>query len=278
MSFLQLAGKTFVVTGVGSRRSVAWHVGRVLEEQGAAVVYTVRSAQRRAQMQRLLGDREVHVCDVRQQQDIDALVRVVGQGHPRIHGLVHSIAFANYESFTGRFHEVRREDFLQAVDISCFSLIALAGAFQPLFDEQASVVTLSISTAHMAAESYGYLAPAKAALDSAVTFLAKSFSRTSKVRFNAVKAGLLKTNASAGIPDYLQNYLFAELATLRKQALTCEEVANVAAFLLSPRSSGINAQGVVVDCGMACNYFDSSIVGPAVQAAWPTGAGGERAE
>jgi enoyl-[acyl-carrier protein] reductase I len=80
------------------------------------------------------------------------------------------------------------------------------------------------------------------------------------VRFNSVSPGLLKTSASAGIPGYVDSYLYAEQATLRKRAICTEEVANAAAFLLSPRSSGINAQQIVVDAGMSVNYFDEAIV------------------
>jgi enoyl-[acyl-carrier protein] reductase I len=108
--------------------------------------------------------------------------------------------------------------------------------------------------------SYGYLGPIKAALEHAVIYLAKSFSEFSRIRFNAVCAGPLKTSASAGIPGYVNNYLYAEKLTLRKEALKTPEVANTALFLLSPASSGINATGVKVDCGMSCNYFDQDIV------------------
>jgi len=122
------------------------------------------------------------------------------------------------------------------------------------------VVTISISTTRMASENYGYMAPIKAALDSSLAFLAKSFSRTSQVRFNAVAPGLLKTSASAGIPGYVDSYLYAERATLRKHAVQTSEVAHAVAFLLSPRSSGINAQRLVVDAGMEVNYFDQDLV------------------
>ncbi len=103
-------------------------------------------------------------------------------------------------------------------------------------------------------------APVKAALDSSLAFLVKSFSRFSKIRFNAVGAGLLKTSASAGIPGYVDSYLYAEKVIPRHEALQTDEVANVAVFLLSPRSSGVTAQTIVVDAGMAINYFDQSIV------------------
>jgi enoyl-[acyl-carrier protein] reductase I len=118
----------------------------------------------------------------------------------------------------------------------------------------------------MASENYGYMAPIKAALDSAIVFLAKSFSQFSEVRFNAVAPGLLKTSASAGIPGYVDSYLFAERATLRGRAVATEEVANAVAFLLSPRSSGINAQRLIIDAGMEVNYFDERLVKPAVDA------------
>jgi enoyl-[acyl-carrier protein] reductase I len=109
----------------------------------------------------------------------------------------------------------------------------------------------------MAAENYGYMAPVKAALDSTIVFLAKSFSAASEVRFNAVSPSLLKTSASAGIPGYVDAYLFAEQATLRKRALETTEVANVAAFLLSPRSAGINTQACRSTTSTAASWSGS---------------------
>lgn len=269
MSFLGVTGKTVVVFGVANKKSVAYHVGRLLEEEGATVVYSVRSKDRLDSLAKLLPDREIHVCDVEHDDQITALAANIGKNHAKIHGIVHSIAFANFEGFSGKFHEVNRKDFLQCVSISCYSLIAIANAFKESLDNNAGVVAISISTTRMAAEAYGYMAPAKAALDSTIAFLAKSFSRFSQVRFNGVCAGLLKTSASAGIPGYVDNYLYAEQATLRKRALSTEEVASVAAFLLSERSAGINAQGIVVDAGMGINYFDGDIVQHTVTGAWP---------
>jgi len=112
----------------------------------------------------------------------------------------------------------------------------------------------------MASENYGFMAPIKAALDSSLAFLAKSFSRFSQIRFNAVGPSLLKTSASAGIPGYVDAYLYAEQVIPRGDAVQTQEAANVAAFLLSPRSSGINAQNIVVDAGMSINYFDNEII------------------
>lgn len=260
MSFLELEGKTILVTGVANKKSVAYHIGKMLEAEGARVLYSVRSEKRKESLSRLIDPEALFICDVENELEIQNLREAIGKTHPVLHGLVHSIAFANYSGGMKPFHETGKRDFLQAIDITCYSLICLANAFKDLFDSQASVVTVSISSTRMAAENYGYMAPAKAALDSSLCFLAKSFSAFSQVRFNSVNAGLLKTSASAGIPNYIDSYLYAEKLTLRKKALQTPEVANTAVFLLSPRSSGINGQGIVLDAGMSINYFDNEVV------------------
>ncbi|GAB4152964.1 MAG: enoyl-ACP reductase [Planctomycetaceae bacterium] len=261
MDYLQLTGKNVILFGVANRKSVAFHAGKLLAEMGANPIYVVRSEQRRESVRKLVGDAPIYVCDVEHQEQIDQLREDISRDVSTVHGLVHSIAFADYSAGWLPFHETPRKAFLQAVDISCYSLIALSNAFRELLDpETGSVVTVSISTTRMAAENYGYMAPVKAALDSSLCFLAKSFSRFSSVRFNAVCPGLLKTSASAGIPGYVDSYLFAEKATLRKRAVQTSEVANCIAFLLSPRSSGINGQGLIIDAGMGLNYFDQEIL------------------
>jgi enoyl-[acyl-carrier protein] reductase I len=260
MGFLDIENKIFLVFGVANRKSVGFAVGEVLSEARANVIYSVRSDARRENVAKIIPAADIYVCDVEREQEIKKLSEDVAKKYPKIHGIVHSIAFANYEEWLKPFHETKRKDFLQSVDISCYSLIAIANAFKDLLDEKASVVTVSISTTKMAAEPYGFMAPVKAALDSTVCFLAKSFSSFSQIRFNSVNAGLLKTSASAGIPGYLDYYLFAEQLTLRKKALITKEVANTVAFLLSNRSSGINAQGIIVDAGMSINYFDKDVI------------------
>jgi enoyl-[acyl-carrier protein] reductase I len=265
--FLQLAGRRIVLFGVANRKSVAWHVGQVLHEAGAEVVYVVRSAERKASVEKLVDNAPLYVCDVERQGEIDQLTEQLAKDFDAIHGLVHSIAFAAYdERGMVPFHETTREQLLRTFDVSCYSLIALSNALKDQLKRDASVVTISISTTRMASENYGFMAPVKAALDSSLAFLAKSFSQFSEVRFNAVAPGLLKTSASAGIPGYVDSYLYAERATLRGRAVATEEVAGAVAFLLSPRSSGINAQRIVVDAGMEVNYFDHRLVKPAVDA------------
>ena len=261
MDFLQLENKTIVVFGVANKKSVAWHIGKTLEEAGATVVYVVRSPQRRESLTKLMGERPCFICDVEFDDQINQVRDEIAAKYPEIHGLVHSIAFADYdESGIKPFHETTKKQFLRTIDISCFSFINLSNAFKEVLAKNASVITISISTTTMASENYGFMAPVKAALDSSLAFLAKSFSNFSEVRFNAVAPGLLKTSASAGIPGYVDSYLFAEKVIPRGKAVSTQEVANAACFLLSPRSSGINSQLLVIDAAMAINYFDRDIV------------------
>jgi enoyl-[acyl-carrier protein] reductase I len=261
MSFLALEGKTIVVTGLANRKSVAWAVARTLEEAGARVVFSIRSERRRQTIASFIGARPVFVCDVEEEGAADRLAsEVVAGGFGPIHGLVHSIAFANFSEGFKAFHDTRRKDFLQATAISAFSLVELARAFKPLFAPDASVVTIGISSLVVTPDNYGYMGPIKAALDSTNRFLAKSFSADSLVRFNVVGSGPLKTSASAGIPGFLESYLFAEKLTFRKRALETQEVANAAVFLLSSRSSGFNGATLSIDAGLGLNYFDKEII------------------
>ena len=198
--------------GVANKKSVAWHIAQTLEEEGANVIFSVRSGDRKNSLDKLLTGKSVYICDVEKPEDIELLTNNITKQYKTLHGLVHSIAFANYSEGWKPFHETLRKDFLQSIDISCYSLIALSKSLKVLLDKKASVVTISISTTRMAAENYGYMAPAKAALDSTLCFLAKSFSAFSEIRFNSINPGLLKTSASAGIPGYIDSFLHAEKA------------------------------------------------------------------
>lgn len=258
MDFLQLAGKRILVMGVSNRKSVAWAIAQSLERLGAEVIYSVRNEARRDGLAKLLGDRPCYTCDVEDSGGAAKLAEAVA-AHGPLDGLVHSIAYANYSDGFVPFHETRREDFLQAMQISAFSLVEVANALKAQFSASASVVAIGISS-YVTAASYGYMSPIKSALEGCTRFLAKAFSKDSEVRFNTVNAGPLKTKSSAGIPGYLDNYLFAEKLTMRRRALSTREVADTAVFLLSPASSGINAQGITVNAGMDWNYFDEDVV------------------
>jgi len=258
MSFLNLEGKTFLITGVANKKSVAYFSAKTLIDNGGKAIFSVQNEEAKIKVEKLFPGSDIFICDVENETSIQMLAENVKKLDLKLSGFLHSIAFANYSEGMRPFHETKAQDFFQATNISCLSLLIITNALKKCFTEDASIVTISISNTR--ATSYGYMGPIKAALDSSVAFLAKSLSEFSKIRVNAVCAGPLKTSASAGIPGYINNYIFAEKLTLRGEALKTQEVANTVNFLLSPASSGINATGIVVDAGMSCNYFDQKVV------------------
>ena len=237
----------------------------MLLSESALIDLVVRDEAIAEKVRPLFPGQKVFSCNVEDESAIVQLRQTLeSEGAEPYDGLVHSIAFADYGSETGNevkaFHETPKKAFLQALDISCFSLVLICRELSGLLSKTASVVTISISTTRMASENYGFMAPIKAALDSSLAFLTKSFSQFSEVRFNAVAPSLLKTSASAGIPGYADSYLFAEQVIPRGRAVQTDEAAAAAVFLLSPRSSGIVAQKIIVDAGMEINYFDKEVI------------------
>jgi len=260
MSFLGFNGKNYLLFGVANKKSVAYHIADIIRQEGGNLFLSVQDDVKKTATEKLFPDAKVYICNVSDESDVTKLAGDIRGVAGTIHGIVHSVAYANFSEGIKSFHETVKKDFQEALDISCFSLITIANAFKEIIDKKGSVVTISISTTRMASENYGYMAPIKAALDSSIVFLAKSFSHFSEVRFNSVGPGLLKTSASAGIPGYVDSYLYAQNMTLRKRAVETREAANVAVFLLSEASSGVTTQKIVVDGGMDTNYFDKDAI------------------
>ncbi|MCK5884197.1 MAG: SDR family oxidoreductase [Bacteriovoracaceae bacterium] len=258
MDFLGVVDKTFLITGVANKKSVATFTAKTLIDAGAKIILSVQTEDMVPKVQNIFPDSKIYICNVESQDSITQLGNNIKADGVSLSGYLHSIAFANFAEGVKPFIETNMVDFLQAANISMLSMTTLANAIRDSLEQDASIVTVSISSTR--ATSYGLLGPIKAALDASVGYLAKSFSEFSKVRVNAVCAGPLKTSASAGIPGYINNYLYAEKLTLRKEAIKTQEVADSICFLLSHRSSGINGEKIVVDAGINSNYFDQDIV------------------
>lgn len=253
MSFLDLKDKTFYIAGVANKKSVAYQCGKILLEEGAKCIFSGQTPTHVESIKKLFPSSFVFLHDVRDNHHLEENFKGVV-----LDGFLHSLAYGNFSKGHQSFLETERDDFLEATQISSFSLVEMCRHLKSHFTPQASIVTVSISDTK--ATSYGYLGPIKAMLETTVCYLAKSFSEFSHIRVNSVGAGPLKTSASAGIPHYIENYLYAEELTLRKKALSTKEVANTIAYLLSPQSSGINASNIIVDAGMRSNTFDQKVV------------------
>ena len=139
MNFLNLSNKNILVTGVANKKSVAFHIGETLQRQGANVFYSVRSQERKKAIEKILAPERIFVCDVENEDEIKNLQKEVSSEIATLHGLVHSVAFANYAGGLKLFHETSKSDFLQSIDITCYSLIRLSDVFKDLFDPKATI-------------------------------------------------------------------------------------------------------------------------------------------
>jgi enoyl-[acyl-carrier protein] reductase I len=248
-----LRGKTALVVGVASERSLAWAIAQALAREGAELAFSYQGERLGERVRALaaeMGSSLVAPCDVSRDEDIDALARAVGERWERLDMLVHAVAFAPREALAAGFTEATdREAFRVAHDVSAYSLVGLVRAFRPLLAKaQGSVVTLSYLGAERALPNYNVMGPAKASLEASVRFLAFDLGPQG-IRVNAVSAGPVKTLAAAGIPGFRRMLDHVQRTAPLRRSVTAEEVANAALFLLSGLSSGVTGETLYVDSG-----------------------------
>lgn len=251
MAFLQ--GRSVLITGMLSNRSIAYGVARAMHREGARLAFTYQGEGIRERVAALaadFGSELVLPCDVASDTQIDALIATLGQHWPQLDGLVHSIAFAPREALAGDFHaSITREAFRVAHDISAYSLAALTKAALPLMQgRDAAVVAMSYLGAERALPNYNVMGLAKASLEACVRYLAFSLG-TQGVRVNAVSSGPIKTPAAVGVGDFNKLLGFAARNSALRRNVSADEVGNVTAFLTSPLASGITGETIYVDAG-----------------------------
>ena len=246
-----LEGKTALIFGLANERSIAWGITRALHREGAriGISYAGQALEKRVMpLAEQIGCKWVEECDVTSDEHIAAIAEKSGQSFGEIHVLVHSIAFAGRDELTGPFFETSREGFKTALDISVYSLVALARAYRPWLKPGASVMYMTYYGSEKVAPHYNVMGVAKAALEAATRYLAYDFG-PSKVRVNAISAGPIRTLAAAGVGGFRDMYKhFADVSPMREN-ITIEDVGNAAVFLASDLSSRITGETLYVDSG-----------------------------
>jgi enoyl-[acyl-carrier protein] reductase I len=246
-------GQVGLIVGVANHRSLAWAIARAVASQGARVVLTYQGRfEEHVKELAATLDPETLVlpCDVQQDAEIDAVFSRIQEVHGGLDFLVHGVAYAPREDLTGGFAQTSREGFRLALDISAYSLVALARGAQPLMQVRGggSILTLSFLGSDRVFPNYNVMGVAKAALESSVRYLAADLG-PQHIRVNAISAGPVKTLASAGIGGFSSLLtLFREKAPLRR-AIDTTEVGDAAAFLLGQGGRGITGEVLLVDAG-----------------------------
>ncbi len=248
---IDLSQKRALVMGVANSRSLGWAIAERLRDAGAKLAFSYQGDRLRADLEKLtndIPDTLLQQCDVTREEDLAALFGAIREKWGGLDYVVHAIAFAPRPAMDGRYIETTREDWITALDISAYSLVAVARHAEPLLAEGGSLVTLSYYAAEKVVPKYNVMGIAKSALEASVRYLAYELGKK-QVRINAVSAGPVRTVAARSIPGFLKMYnKVGEIAPLGRN-VTHEEVGNLGLYLLSPLASGVTGETVYVDAG-----------------------------
>jgi enoyl-[acyl-carrier protein] reductase I len=246
-----MQGKTAVVFGVANKRSIAWAIAQRMQAAGAKLAITYQNERLKQEADDLIAalpGAEAFMCDVSSDEQITSLFADLQKKYGKLDAVVHSIAFAPADELKNDFAQTTREGFRIALDVSCYSLIAVSRAASPLMTEGGSVVTLTYYGAERVVPHYNVMGVAKAALECAVRYLAYDLGKK-KIRVNAISAGPIKTLAARGISglsDMMKTH--AERAPLQRN-VDVNEVAETAVFLATDGGAGVTGETIYVDCG-----------------------------
>ncbi|NQW03402.1 MAG: enoyl-ACP reductase [Acidobacteria bacterium] len=249
----QFTSKVGLIVGVANKRSIAWAIAQAASAEGATLILTYAGERLEDNVRELaatLSNVTVLPCDVTDDAQMDALFASIEAEHGGLDFMVHGAAFALREDLAAPFSETSREGFRVALEVSAYSLVALARRAAPMMAARGggSIVTLSYLGSQRVFTNYNIMGVAKAALEASVRYLASDLG-PQNIRVNAISAGPIKTLAASGISGFsniLQTY--RDRAPLRRTVDT-SEVADAAVFLLGPNSRGITAEVLMVDSG-----------------------------
>ena len=248
-----LQGKRGLIMGVANDHSLGWGIAAACAAQGADLAFTYQGealGKRVKPLAERLGSDIVLPCDVADDASMDEAFAAIGERWDGLDFLVHAIGYADKAFLRGRYVDTPRAAFLQAMDISCFSFVAVAQRAAKMMKPGGAMLTLSYYGAEKVIPHYNVMGVAKAALETSVRYLAADFGKDG-IRVNGISAGPIKTLAASGIKGFGKILeVVASQAPIRRN-VTIEDVGNVAAFLLSDLAAGVSAEITYVDGGFS---------------------------
>ena len=246
-----MAGKRGLILGVANNRSIAWGIAKACANAGAELALTYQGDALKKRVEPLateLGAIVAGHCDVTDMDSVDAVFAKLEKEWGKIDFLVHAVAFSDKDELTGRYVDTSRDNFLRSMDISVYSLTALAKRAEPLMSDGGSILTLTYYGAEKVMPHYNVMGVAKAALETSVRYLANDLG-PANIRINAISAGPVKTLAASGIGDFRYILKWNELNAPLRRTTTLEDVGGSGLYLLSDLSSGVTGEVHHVDSG-----------------------------
>jgi enoyl-[acyl-carrier protein] reductase I len=246
-----MQGRRGVIMGVANDRSIAWGIARAVAAQGGEIAFTYQGEALEKRVRPLaesVGSSLVLPCDVAEDASMDAAFDAVAKAWGRIDFLVHAIGYADKQYLRGRYLDTPRAAFLQAMDISCFSFVAVGQRAAALMQAGGSMLTLSYLGAERVTPHYNVMGVAKAALEASVRYMATDLGERG-IRVNAISAGPIKTLAASGIGDFRYILRWNQYNSPLRRNVTIEDVGGAGLYLLSDLSAGVTGEVHHVDCG-----------------------------
>jgi enoyl-[acyl-carrier protein] reductase I len=246
-----MRGKRGLIMGVANSRSIAFGIAKAVSDAGAEVALTYQGDALKKRVEPIaeeLGGMIAGHCDVTDDASMDAVFAHVEKTWGKIDFLVHAIAFSDKDQLTGRYIETSEDNFNRTMNISCYSLTALARRAEKLMSDGGSILTLTYYGAEKVMPHYNVMGVAKAALEASVRYLSVDLGK-SGIRVNAISAGPIKTLAASGIGDFRYILKWNEYNAPLKKTVSIDEVGQSALYLLSDMSSGVSGEVHHVDSG-----------------------------
>ena len=246
-----MKGKRGVILGVANNRSIAWGIAKACSDAGAELALTYQGEALKKRVEPLaaeLGAFTVGHCDVTEPDTMDAVFAALKERWGEIDFMVHAIAFSSKDELTGRFLDTTRDNFARTMDISVYSLVALAQRAEKIMVDGGSILTLTYYGAEKVMPHYNTMGVAKAALEASVRYLAVDMGGRG-IRVNAISAGPIKTLAASGIGDFRYILKWNEYNAPLKRTVTTDEVGASALYILSDLSRAVTGEVHHVDCG-----------------------------
>lgn len=252
MLTIDLSDKKGLILGVTNQRSIAWGIADKLAGAGARLAFSYQSERLRPAIEKLtagLNKPLLAECDVQHDDQIDALFQQVEKEFGKLDFVVHSLAFAPADTFAKPFQQTSREDWKTSMDVSAYSLVAVAQRAAPLMRDGGSITSLTYLAAERVVPHYNMMGVAKAALEASSRYLAYELGEQG-VRVNAISAGPVRTIAARSISGFGDMYTEAGRLSMLRRNITQDEVAGVALSLIADElGSGITGETIYVDAG-----------------------------
>ncbi len=254
MAMGTLDGKTALIFGVADHHSIAWAIAEKLQAAGARIALTYQDRFEK-NVRKLTADQPqvpLFLCDVQSDEQLDATFNGVGEQFGGLDILVHAVAFASRDALNGRFVNTSRQDFQQSLDISAYSIVAMAKRAEPLMQARGggAVVSLTYQASQRVVPNYNLMAISKAALEASVRYLAYDMG-VNGIRVNAISAGPLRTISAMGVGAVRTIFDKVEESSPLRRNISAQDVGDLALFLTSEASRNITGQVIYVDSGQS---------------------------